>query len=174
MPPHLVLNLSYQTSGINVHKSDQYFIRSMVQTDIPTVFAIDQATWRNEAWPLEHFFAYLDDPFCQCWILESTNTDYPILGYGFQYFSNGISHIANLCIHPNQRGYGLGGILLRHMIDYGRRLGTSIVELEVKTSNINARRLYAKHGFKIIQLLEKYYSNTDDGYRMQLIINRID
>jgi len=146
----------------------------MHRTDIDTVINIEQATWPLDSWTYEYFLECLDDPLWNCWILESTTTDNSILGYGFQYFSNGISHIANLCIHPHQRGHGLGGILLRHMINYGYNLGFSIVELEVKTSNINAYRLYAKHGFRIIQLLERYYSNTADAYRMRLIVNRID
>jgi len=174
MPPHIDVNLDDQPSATKVNNSNQCRIRSMVQTDIPTVFEIDQATWGDCAWSLEHFFDLLNDPLCNGWIVESTTTDYPILGYGFQVVSNGISHIVNLCIHPDRRGRGLGEILLLHMIDYGRRLGSSIVDLEVDTSNVPAYRLYFKHGFRIIQLLQQYYSDTADAYRMRLIMNRID
>jgi ribosomal-protein-alanine N-acetyltransferase len=173
MPPYIDVNLDNQASATKANNANQYRIRSMVQTDIPNVFTIDQATWNDEAWPLESFFDSLNNPLYNCWILESTTTDYPVLGYGFQVFSNGISHITNLCIHPNRRGRGLGEILLLHMIDYGYQLGTSIVELEVHISNTPAFRLYVKHGFRIIQFLERYYSDTAHAYRMQLIMNKI-
>jgi ribosomal-protein-alanine N-acetyltransferase len=174
MPPHISVNSDHQALAVGGNQLNRYRIRAMVQTDIPTVVEIDRATWHNKSWPLEQFFYSFNDPFHKCWILESTTTDYPILGYGFQYFSDDISRITNLCIHPNRRGRGLGQILLRHMINYARQSDASFVELEVLTSNIHAYRLYVKHGFTIIQFLERYYSENADAYRMQLFIHRID
>lgn len=166
MPLRIDTNPDYQASA-NVK---QYRIRTMTVTDIPTVVKIDRATWGDTSWSLEQFFDFFDDEFSDCWILESNSVDYPILGYGFQKSSNGVSHITNLCLHPDQRGRGLGGILLRHMIDYARWLNISIVELEVDTSNIRAYTLYFKHGFRISQRLERYYSENADAYRMQLFL----
>jgi ribosomal-protein-alanine N-acetyltransferase len=171
MPVRIDTNSDYRRLGSDVK---QYRIRAMTVSDIPTVIQIDRATWGDKSWPIEHFFDFFDDPRSNCWILENNTIDDSILGYGFQKLTNGLSHITNLCLHPNQRGRGLGGILLRHMIDYARWLNISIVELEVDTSNIRAYTLYYKHGFRIIQYLERYYSEINDAYRMRLFINRID
>ncbi|CAF1118403.1 unnamed protein product [Rotaria sordida] len=172
MPVDIYRNNDYQVLSINTSKSTEYQIRRMRLTDIDTLVKIEQITWPNESWPFETFFDHIIHPFWHCWILESTNNDNLILGYGLQYVYKSVSHIANLCIDPNQRGRGLGKILLRYMIDHSRLFGASAIELEVNTSNIPAYNLYYKHGFIIIELLEQYYSDNTDAYRMQLSIDR--
>ena len=134
------------------------------------VLDIEQITWGSQSWSSQNFLRALDDPRSYCWILENTSTDYPILGYGIQYQSDNVSHIANLCIHPNRRGHGLGGILLRHMIDHARRLGASVIELELNTSNIHAYMLYFNHGFRVFRFLPQYYMDYSDAYRMTLML----
>jgi ribosomal-protein-alanine N-acetyltransferase len=160
-------NSDFRTSENDVK---QYRIRAMTVTDIPSVVKLDEITWGDKSWTIEQFYDHLDDSVANCWVLESNTTDDSIAGYGFQRLSSGRLHITNLCIHPNECGRGLGGILLRHMIGYARWLNIPIVELEVATSNIRAYTLYYKHGFRIMQYLERYYSEIDDAYRMQLFI----
>jgi ribosomal-protein-alanine N-acetyltransferase len=151
----------------------QHQVRSMHESDIDILIPIEQATWDEDPWSYEEFLMYLGDPSCNCWVLENTTntTNNSILGYGFQCTSVEIethSHIINICIHLNHRGFGLGGILLRHMIDYARATGALAIELEVMTTNKHAFQLYVKHGFTIIKLLYRYYSNKWDAYKMQL------
>jgi ribosomal-protein-alanine N-acetyltransferase len=151
----------------------QYRVRAMNQTDIDTLITIEQATWQSDSWTYEYFFECLNNPLWKCWILERTTntTNHSMLGYGFQHPSDEIdmiSHIASICIHPDCRGYGLGGILLRYMIDYARGIGALIIELQVKTTNKHAYMLYVKHGFIIIRRLRKYYFDNSDAYLMQL------
>ncbi len=168
MPPEITVNDVYQT--FTVFPNNQYRIRPMHDTDIAIVVNLEQATWGNASWSLEEFFQALTHPYWNCWILESTTTNGLLLGYGLQYFSDGLSHIANLCIHPDQRGRGLGGILLRHMINYASQIEASGIQLEVDTSNKSAYMLYVKHGFRIVQYLSKYYSEYSDAYLMKLLL----
>ena len=155
----------------NRNHLNRYQIRSMFDDDIAKVVEIERATWKDDSWSPEEFFRGLDNPYYNCWIVESIdNNNYLIVGYGLQYLLGYVSHIANLCIEYNHRGRGLGEELLQHMIDYARKLDATSVELEVNTTNVHAYRLYHKHGFIIRQFLERYYSNTADAYRMQLII----
>jgi len=170
MPPEININDVYQTFTIPSNNQNRYRIRPMHENDIATVIAIDRVTWGNDSWRSKDFFQAINNPLYNCWILESIKNDYIVLGYGVQYLLNDVAHISNLCIHPNRRGRGLGGILLRHMIDYARENDASIIELEVDTSNIHAYRLYINHGFRIFQFLPRYYSEYSDGYKMILIL----
>jgi ribosomal-protein-alanine N-acetyltransferase len=174
MRPYTAVNNNYLSLTLSFNNANQLQIRSMREIDIDTVTQIDHETWRESSWFSEDFFKALHDPLWKCWILESTTKDNSILGYGLQYLLRGTSNIANLCIHPDQRGRGLGGILLRHMINYSREIGASIVELQVNTSNMHAYHLYVKHGFRAIEFLERYYSDTQNAYLMQLLLDRID
>lgn len=154
----------------------QYQIRPMHKTDIDIVNAIERATWNDLAWPYQHMLESLFDPDYNCWILENANntTDDPVLGYGFQYINDETkttSTVAKICIHPNHRGYGLGDILLRHMIDHARKMAVLNMELQVKVSNKHAFMLYVKHGFKIVRRLREYYSDNSDAFLMQLSFN---
>lgn len=169
MPPYTETNLDCSTSTKHV---EHYQIRTMTTTDIPSVVPIDQATWGDHSWPIDEFLKTLTDPLHHCWILECLGHAYPIVGYGFQRLSDGISHITNLCLHPNHRGRGLGNDLLRHMIDYARSFNISKVELQVSTCNVPAYTLYVKHGFVVSHLLESYYSEDDDAYHMELFLDK--
>jgi ribosomal-protein-alanine N-acetyltransferase len=162
-----------QALAINDNSECQCRIRSMHETDIDILITIEQATWHSESWTYEYFLECLNDPLWNCWILERKTSigDNSMLGYGFQHLSNRkkmISHIASICIHPDCRGCGLGGILLRHMIDHARGIGALIVELIVKPTNKHAYMLYVKHGFEVVRLLRKYYLDNSNAYLMQL------
>jgi ribosomal-protein-alanine N-acetyltransferase len=170
MSPEINMNDVYKIFTAPSDNQNQYRIRPMHETDIDTLISIEQVTWKNDSWGWNNFLEALNDPRYSCWILESNTTDYVVLGYGLQYILNDVAHIANLCIHPNRRGRGLGGILLRHMIDYARQYDASAVELEVHTTNTNAYRLYSNHGFRIFRFLPRYYSEYSDGYLMTLIL----
>jgi len=164
-----------QTLSIIDDNECQYRIRSMHQTDIDILISIEQATWQSESWTYEYCLECLNDPLWNCWIIEceTSTADNLLLGYGFQHLSDEtkmISHIASICIHPDCRGCGLGGILLCYMIDYARGIGALTIELIVKTSNKHAYKLYVKHGFTIVRRLRKYYLDNSNAYLMQLFL----
>ena len=168
MPPYTETKLDCSTSTNDV---EYYHIREMTMTDLPSVIPIDQATWGDSSWPTDDFVTIVTDPLHNCWILECLGEAYPIVGYGFQRTSDGVSHITNLCLHPNYRGRGLGDLLLRHMINHARSLHVPKVELQVSTCNIRAYTLYTKHGFTVHHLIERYYSADDDAYQMELFLD---
>jgi ribosomal-protein-alanine N-acetyltransferase len=170
MSPEIHINDLYQSFAVTSINQNQYKIRPMLETDIATVVQIEQTTWGDESWSLDDFFRALDNPFSNCWILESTIKGYSVLGYGLQYVSGNVSHIANLCIRPSHCGYGLGKVLLHYLIDYARQKGASKIQLVVHTSNIRAYTLYSNHGFRILQLLPQYYSDQSDAYKMVLLL----
>jgi ribosomal-protein-alanine N-acetyltransferase len=164
MPPEININDVYQA----FIETFEYQIRAMDENDIPTVVNIERATWRDTSWLPNDFLDALHDPHYNCWILERITNGHRILGYGLQKAKRNSSHIANLCIHPSQRGHGLGGILLHHMIDHARQTGASMIELEVDTTNVHAYKLYYNHGFRKNRTFFKYYSDESDAYHMTL------
>jgi ribosomal protein S18 acetylase RimI-like enzyme len=57
--------------------------------------------------------------------------------------------LEDLVIRPDQRGKGLGTRLLRAAIDWARKEGLVRITLLADTENVNARRLYIRHGFNV-------------------------
>ena len=47
-----------------------------------------------------------------------------------------------------------------------RRMEAACAELEVRTDNRLAIRLYERRGFRIAERLPRYYQNGDDAYLM--------
>lgn len=101
--------------------------------------------------------------------------DGAFLGYiCFGMFSGEI-HLMNLAVHPKKRGNGFGSHLLAKMIEAGRSEGAEKAWLEVRPSNIMARFLYKKSGFKETGRWPRYYDDTDEDaivMSMPLLPNR--
>ena len=68
---------------------------------------------------------------------------------------------------PDARGKGVAKRLLQEIITRCQPRFSGM-RLEVKTTNVAGLDLYRKLGFEVVDLLPGYYSDGDDGYRMQL------
>jgi len=85
-----------------------------------------------------------------------------VLGYGGFWFIVDEAHICTLAVDPNWRGWGLGELLLVHLIDHARVIGAAVVTLEVRASNLVAQSLYGKYGFVRTGLRHKYYTDNHE------------
>lgn len=65
-----------------------------------------------------------------------------------------------LAVAPASQGRGVGGELLRHFIDHGRRLGARRLHLEVRDGN-PAVAMYQAFGFALEGRRPKYYCGRD-------------
>jgi ribosomal-protein-alanine N-acetyltransferase len=68
-------------------------------------------------------------------------------------------HINNVAVRPAFRGQGIGTALLHQALAEGRRLGARRATLEVRASNLGARRLYERLGFYVAGTRRNYYTN---------------
>jgi len=77
-------------------------------------------------------------------------------------------HILNIAIDPAYQRRGYAGRLLRFTFDFGREHGALSAFLEVRASNLAARKLYTDFGFERIDIRRSYYSdNREDAYVMK-------
>jgi len=75
-----------------------------------------------------------------------------IIGFGASYGNE----VRSLFVHPIARGKGVGRILLEYMLS--KMMGP--VTLNVAKSNISAKNLYAKYGFKVVDEFEATYNDV--------------
>jgi ribosomal-protein-alanine N-acetyltransferase len=97
------------------------------------------------------------------------------IGYICFWMFSGEIHLMNIAIHPKKRGKGLGSHLLDKMIELGRSKGAETAWLEVRPSNLVARFLYKKAGFKETGRRPRYYNDTNEDaivMSMSLLPNR--
>ncbi len=67
-------------------------------------------------------------------------------------------HINNVALRPLYRNRGMGTALMQHVMREARQLGAKRATLEVRASNLGARRLYERLGFYVAATRRQYYS----------------
>jgi len=70
-------------------------------------------------------------------------------------------HVLAIATHPAERGRGLAGALLAHVLAAGAQVGCTLATLEVRRSNAAAIALYERAGFRTVHVRTRYYH--DDG-----------
>jgi len=94
-----------------------------------------------------------------CHIYVVRTPECPVAGFCAFWLVAEDIHINNVALRPGYRNRGLGTALMQHVMAEARRLGASRATLEVRASNIGARRLYERLGFYVSGNRRNYYTN---------------
>ena len=65
--------------------------------------------------------------------------------------------IINVAVDPSLQRMGIGNLLMSELIKYGSKKGALKYFLEVRESNVNAIRLYEKHGFVPVGVSKNHF-----------------
>jgi len=82
-----------------------------------------------------------------------------VVGFLLAWFIADEGEIANVAVHPDWRGHGVGSALLDDVLADARAGPVTAVYLEVRASNNAAQALYASRGFQRVGRRRGYYSN---------------
>jgi ribosomal-protein-alanine N-acetyltransferase len=85
-----------------------------------------------------------------------------IVGYVGMWTVANEGHITNIAVHPDYRGQGVGTRLLSFLIAVAESREIDALTLEVRLSNIRARRLYERMGFVASGIRTGYYSDNNE------------
>ena len=88
--------------------------------------------------------------------------DDEIVGFGGMWLMVDEGHIITFAIHPAWRRQRIGERLLLAFLDLALVRGAHEATLEVRLSNLPARRLYEKFGFRPVGLRPRYYSDNGE------------
>ena len=72
------------------------------------------------------------------------------------------AHITTFAVDPRWRRRGIGERLLLALLDLAMERRAREATLEVRLSNLAARRLYEKYGFRPVGLRPRYYSDDSE------------
>ncbi len=95
-------------------------------------------------------------------LLNVSQDDQSLLGYGGFWMMLDEAHICTLAVRPEWRGRGLGELLLASLIERAFEREAKVVTLEVRVSNFVAQNLYEKYGFKVVGQRKGYYSDNHE------------
>ena len=134
-------------------------IRRALKADIPAVAALEAETF-----PLGADEASLgrmcSNPNS---VILCAVEDGALLGYAYFQFVLDEGYVGNLAVAPERRGEGIGEALTRAMADIAREKGLSFLTLEVRESNLPARRLYEKGGYAVVGVRKDYYEKPKEN-----------
>jgi ribosomal-protein-alanine N-acetyltransferase len=130
----------------------------MEEEDIPSILEIEnvsfQTPWRFSTFSGEIVNKGISFPYVIVHRMVER-----IIGYIIYWKIQEEVQISNFAIHPDFRGKGIGEAVMRRIIKAIQRDGGVYVFLEVRPSNLSARSLYKKLGFKVLGTRKDYYQN---------------
>ncbi len=147
---------------------DSLILRKTTREDIPSIIAIEQASFVSP-WNVHTFLTALHDRR-SCNITARYNDR--IVGYCFSLGMKNMVHLLNLAVHPDFRRQGVARRLLDEIFSFARSNRKSYVFLEVRKSNDIAKRLYTSAGFTHVSTWQRYYSDT--GEDASIMVRRLE
>ena len=110
-------------------------------------------------WSQRAFIQETENPVSHLWVLLSNGN---VVGYVCFWLFDREIQLINIAVHPEKRGMGFGHYLMTKMIETGFSKGSQYIWLEVRISNLTAKRLYQKLGFEEIGRRRGYYRETKE------------
>jgi ribosomal-protein-alanine N-acetyltransferase len=133
-------------------------IEPMRIEDIPDVQRIERASF-TVPWPPEAYRSELQGNRLASYLV--LRVDGAVVGYGGIWLMVDEAHVTTFAIEPRWRRRHLGDRLLLALLDLAIDRRAHEATLEVRLSNLPARRLYERFGFRPVGLRTRYY--TDNG-----------
>ena len=89
-----------------------------------------------------------------------------LAGFAIMEFLDQHAHLSLLAVRPGFRRQGVGTSLVHWLEACARTAGLFDVRLELRVSNVAARKFYADLGFSDCGLRHGYYAGVEDAHRM--------
>lgn len=128
-------------------------VRRMKLEDCEQVATIEEESF-SAPWSLQAFQHTLELENYRYFVAEQKGE---ILGYcGFTFVLEE-AEIPNVCVKASARSQGIGKQMLNFLEEEAKKLGITILYLEVRQSNQAARRLYTLLGFEEDGIRRNFY-----------------
>lgn len=144
-------------------RSNRVRVRPFVPNDIPAVASIVREALR-ENYPTS---LYLD--IHRWWrdgFLVADLDGHPVGFLAAVISADGQARILMFATTATFRKRGFGSQLMNAFVQACAMRGIRTIELEVRISNDEAIHFYKRYGFEIAGVLEKFYTDGEDGYKM--------
>jgi [ribosomal protein S18]-alanine N-acetyltransferase len=133
-------------------------IRDMQPEDVPDAVVIERSSF-SMAWSENSFYSEVYGRYS---ITRVAAINGRPVGYVIARLILDEGHLLDLAVHPGFRRMGIARMLLEDVIRGLRINRSTAFYLEVRDSNMAARRLYEDMGFTIIGTRKNYYKNPGE------------
>jgi ribosomal-protein-alanine N-acetyltransferase len=134
-------------------------IEPMTVADIPDVHDIERASFPIP-WPVYAFRQELETNRMARYLVVRAGDE--TVAYAGTWLMVDEAHVTTFAVMPKWRRRGIGGRLMLAVLGLAEELGASVATLEVRLSNVAARRLYQRFGFRPVGVRPRYYSDNGE------------
>lgn len=150
--------------------SVQTHIRWMIRRDMPSVLAIEEASFEFP-WSEEEFIRCLRQRNCIGMVAERCEE---VVGFMVYELHKERLHLLNFAVSPSARRVGVGRKMVDKLLSKLHPDRRNRVMLEVRETNIDAQVFLRSMGFRATSILRDFYEEThEDAYLMQLGCNQL-
>jgi ribosomal-protein-alanine N-acetyltransferase len=140
-------------------------IREMQKQDIKEILEIERVSFTSP-WSETAFLNEIDKSYA---LARIALFKHAVIGYICVNYILNECHILNIAVHPEFRRQGVATALMEDALMELRRKGCGFFYLEVRISNLGARRFYERFGFRVAGVRREYYiSPAEDAALMML------
>ena len=133
--------------------------------DIPAVHAIETSIFMTDPWSVEQFWSELSQPTRRYFVAE---IDGAIVGYAGSFVLTPEADVQTMGVAADQRGRGIGALLLTTLIEQAIQAQATQLILEVRSDNGAAIAMYQRFGFERLSSRPNYYAPDVDALIMRL------
>jgi ribosomal-protein-alanine N-acetyltransferase len=134
-------------------------VEPMTVADLPEVQAIEHASF-STPWPPNAYRSELETNRLAHYLVA--RLDGRVVGFAGVWLMVDEAHITTFAVAPDARRRRIGERLLLAVLELARDRRANEATLEVRLSNLPARRLYEKYGFRPVGLRPRYYSDNNE------------
>ncbi len=134
-------------------------IEPMRLEDLAAVHAIERASF-DSPWPADAYRSELATNRLAQYLVARAGDE--IAAYAGMWLMVDEAHVITFAVHPAWRRQRIGERLLLALLDVAQDAGAHEATLEVRLSNLAARRLYEKFGFRPVGIRPRYYSDNGE------------
>ncbi len=134
-------------------------IEPMTFDDLPVVQEIERASFTTP-WPSHAYQAELETNKLARYLVVRAGRE--VIAYAGIWLLVDEAHITTFAVAPAWRRQRVGERLLLAVLDLSVARGAREATLEVRLSNLPARRLYEKYGFRPVGIRPRYYSDDHE------------
>ncbi len=134
-------------------------IEEMRIADLPDVLEIERASFRTP-WPPHAYRTELETNRLATYLVA--RVEGRVVAFAGMWIMVDEAHITTFAVDPGSRRQGIGERLLMAMLDMAIARGAREATLEVRLSNMAARRLYEKYGLRPVGVRPRYYSDDQE------------
>ncbi|MBI2336626.1 MAG: ribosomal protein S18-alanine N-acetyltransferase [Deltaproteobacteria bacterium] len=134
-------------------------LRPIKKEDIPAILEIEKQSF-PEPYSEAVFQDELKITCSNLWVAEINSQ---LAGYIDFWIIHDEVELISIAVHPNFRRQHIAETLMNQMIQMAQTKNIHIIYLDVRESNLAAKSLYERFGFKQVGVRKRYYKNNHEN-----------